>query len=199
MTSSRRVIKSSYAIEDLEESLITTSYEAEPEEYEGYGEIVNESSPEVSEADQLLQETESEATQILATAQKEAEALKTQAEELGYTNGEKAGFEQGFQNGFNEGVNQADAAYQEKEAHLRQMLESANNQLNAYKEEVKEELLDLAIAIAGKITHQQIDTSELGVLEIAKPYFYQLDKNEEMVILKVHPEALDKVHKTYKK
>lgn len=192
MTSSRRIIKSNYAMEDLEESIITTTYEIETEELQ-----VNDSeqAPHVVDGNhKVLTEAKSEATQILATAEQEAIALKAQAEELGYTNGEKAGFEQGLQKGFNEGVAQAEIAFQEKETHLREMLESANTQLNAYKENVKEELLDLAIQIAEKIIHQQINESESGVLGIARPFFYQLDKDEELVILTTHPEALDKLN-----
>lgn len=199
MASSRRVIKSNYAIEDLEESIITTSYEVEPEPEAEETHPNEELEAFANEQRELLEAAETQAAQILAAAQEEAQTLKAQAEELGYANGEKAGFDQGFQKGFNDGVTQAEATFQAKEAHLREMMVHANDQINTYKEEVKEQLLDLSIQIAEKITHQQINQSELGVLGIARPYFFQLDKNEDMVILTVHPKAFEQVNENLHK
>jgi len=188
MPSSRRVIKSSYAVNDLQESLIHTNYEV-------FTQLEEETSVEaIDETEELLKEAQNQAEALLLEAQKEAAAIKAQAEEMGFSEGEKAGFEQGLENGFNEGMKQAEAAFQEQENHLREMVKQANEQLNTYQETVKEQLLSFSVKMAEKITHQQIDASELGVLEIAKPYFYQLDKNEELVILTVHPEALEKVN-----
>lgn len=197
MPSSRRVIKSSYAIEDLQESIIHTTYDLEMDE----DEIVEEEifSEESNQKEEILQQAEEKAAAILKEAQKEAEALKSEAQTLGFEQGEKSGYEQGLQAGFNEGVKQAEATYEEKEQHLIEMMQQANEQMNNIQKDVKEKLLSLSIQMAEKIIHKQIDASDAGVLDIAKPYFFQLDKNEELVILTVHPEALEKVNENIHK
>lgn len=190
MPSSRRVIKSTYAINDLKESVINTDYKVIYKEEAETDEEVDNSS---DESEQLLKKAQLKSQEIIRAAQTESEELKMAAQKEGFEQGEADGFEKGYKEGYNQATEKVEVEYQEKQAHFIERVQQANEQINEYKTAVKEELLNFSLEMAKKIIHEKIDASEEGVLAIAKPYFFQLDKDEELLIITIHPDAQDKV------
>ena len=108
-----------------------------------------------------------------------------------YEEGLKAGHEEGYQKGFEEGQQQAYLENEKEVEAIKQMHEDTVAEIENYKVDKKKEIIELASHMAEKIVHKEIDDSDQGILELANPYFYKIDKDEEFVYVTVHPSQLD--------
>lgn len=174
--------------------MITTEYKrpekiVETEESDHNPSIIEEErQAAIEKAEQLLKEAELESQQLIEESQTEIEQIKAEAQETGHQAGYEAGFEKGYETGYAEGLEKATIENQEIRERAVQMLHEAHQTMLAYESDRKDEFLKLATHMAEKIVHDYIDQADDGLLAIAKPFFYQLDKEEEFVTISVHPE-----------
>jgi len=100
-----------------------------------------------------------QADQLLAAAMEEGEAIKQKMGEEGRTNGYKAGLEKGMQEGRKSGKDQALAEQKTELTNVVNSLTSALAELNQSRlrleAEALKEVIELAIAIARKVTKRQ--------------------------------------------
>ena len=143
----------------------------------------------------LLAQAEEERRQLLEETQREIEALKQQAYEEAYQSGLRTGQQEGFQQGYTEATQQAEIENTQEKEKIQLMKDEAFAEIENYKFEKKAELIELASQMAAKIVHKEIDSSDQGILELAQPYFYQIDKDEEMVSITVHSSQREQVEK----
>lgn len=198
MPSSHRIIKATHAYKGESVLPIDTLFEQLEEELESQMEA--SSSPtdaKLKEARQkshaLIEKAEAESEQLMAAAREEAETIRQQAQSEGFQSGQQEGLEAGYAAGYQEGTEKA----LEESAHLKeqayQLIQQAHEEIHRYQMEKKSELLELAVHMAEKIVHLQIDAADEGVLKAAEPYLYQLEKDEELVTLTVHPDSFEQV------
>lgn len=196
MPSSNRVIKASHASSGRNKATISTEYEQPKKMIQT--EIEEESKQNVLPSEQreaLLKEAEEKKQAIIANAQVDIEKMKEEAYAESYAEGQKRGLEEGYQEGYQQGfdkgyqdaVQEAEVENQAIREQAIRMLQEAHEKVKEYESERKDEFLKLASHMAEKIVHDYIDQADDGVLAIAKPYFYQLDKEEEFVTITVHP------------
>lgn len=191
MPSSIKMIKANNVYGGETSARIDTQYEIEePEtitspESEDLSSKLNQAEKKRKE---ILEKSSLESQQILEEAKQEAEKIKETAQKEGYEAGYEKGLEEGHQQGLTEGLEQAEVENQQLQASILTMIEETQNELQKYKKDQKENFLKLASFMAEKIIHEHIDKASDGVLSLAQPYLYQLEKDEEFVTITVHPQ-----------
>lgn len=141
----------------------------------------------------LIEEAEQKCKQLLEVTYQEIEELKTNTYNQAYHSGKEAGHQEGYKQGLAQGLKEAEINNEREKAEIQQMYEDTQAAIVEYKLKQKEEWIRLACHMAEKIIHKEIAASDKGILELAKPYFYQLDKNEELVTITVHPSQREEV------
>ena len=139
------------------------------------------------QASELLAQAEQERQTLMFEALQEIEELKTKAYEEAYQSGLKAGHAEGYQQGYAQATEQAQIENEQEKEKIRLMREETLAEIDQYKFDKKDELIKLASHMAEKIIHKEIDSSEKGILALAEPYFYQLDRDEDRIAITVHP------------
>jgi flagellar assembly protein FliH len=147
--------------------------------------------PKVSEAVEL----EDEPTSILTVD--EIEAMQNQAYDEAFAQGKSQGFEQGFEEGFEEGSKKG----YEDNVHLLQaqaitlvsLLESLSEPFKLLDEQVENELVRLAIAIAAQIIRREIKLNPGEIVAVVREAVKVLPLAAQKISLKLHPEDADLV------
>ena len=139
------------------------------------------------QASELLAQAEQERQTLMFEALQEIEELKTKAYEEAYQSGLKTGHEEGYEKGYAQATKQAHIENQQEIEKIHLMREETLAEIDQYKFDKKDELIKLASHMAKKIVHKEIDASDKGILLLAEPFFYQLDRDEDRVSITVHP------------
>lgn len=199
MPSSHRIIKATQAYSGTRSSMIDTLMETLEEERLD-NKLSEDSSDQTllsskihearKKSEEIIQEAEQQSQQLLETAQKQAEELKQSAQAEGYELGQQTGYQEGFERGLQEGLEKARQESESMKQHALQIIQEAHAEIQQYQSQKKDELLELAVRMAEKLVHDQLEQSRDGVLSMAKPFLYQLDKEEEFVTLSVHPDSV---------
>ncbi|MCP8616523.1 flagellar assembly protein FliH [Salirhabdus salicampi] len=145
----------------------------------------------LAEAQSIVENAKEQAEQLIAKAneqiaaekrhwEREQEQLKQEAQELGYTEGYKAGKEEAL-------------------AHYRSKIDEANSIVNMAKKEAmttvessEETILNLGIQVAEKIVHSTIERNEEAFLHIVKAAI-KCVKDHPNISLYVHPTQYEHV------
>src|SRR5699024_2435997 len=136
----------------------------------------------------LLSQTKLEVKELKQKAEEEIKELRKKAQEEGFSEGQETGFKEGKKHGFAEGMQQAENQNKELKASILLMIQEAKEEIKAYQEDKRKEFIILASHMAEKIVHDRIDYTDEGVLLLAKPFFYQLEKDDEFVTITTHPD-----------
>lgn len=191
MPSWNRVIKADRTSSGTNKATIDTDYEYAKE-------IVTETPAaeptemvSVDEKERILQDAEQKRQELLAATEQEIEHIKEEAYQTSYEQGYAEGTDKGYQTGYEEGYREASEKAHAENIEMRkkalEMMNQAHLSIEQYESERKGEFLKLATHMAEKIVNDYIDQKSEGILAIAKPFFYQLDKEEEFVTIAVHP------------
>lgn len=175
--------------------MITTEYER-PKKIEEIAEntsTIEERQQNINKADQILKEAELKSQQLIEESEAEIAQIKAVAKESGHQAGYKASFQKGYEAGYSEGFEKATTENKEIRERAVQMLHETHEAIQLYQSEKKDDFLKLATHMAEKIVHDYLDQADDGLLAIAKPFFYQLDKAEEFVTISVHPDKRGKI------
>lgn len=138
-------------------------------------------------ANDILAQAEQERQTLMFETLKEIEELKTKAYDEAYQSGLKAGHDEGYQQGYAQATEQAQIENEQELEKIQLMREETLAEIDQYKFDKKDELIKLASHMAEKIIHKEIDASDKGILALAEPYFYQLDREEDRIAITVHP------------
>ena len=115
------------------------------------------------QADQILQDAERRAAEILETARREAreqsEAILEESRRAGLEAGRAEGVALGVQQALEEGREARERQAQAQEAEVAQFLERAGQALDRQMDDNVEELRDLALAIAEKVVSVSLKSS----------------------------------------
>ena len=197
MLSSTRVFKATNIVGEQTSAKIETYVKEEIQE-----ELMNDETVGAREyrnaqkkAQALLSEAEREKQQLIEQAQVEMAELKQNTYEEAFQSGSETGYQEGFQQGYADAKQQAELENNQEKEKIQLMLEEALAEIDNYKFEKKSELIELASHMAEKIVHKELDASERGILDLAEPYFYQLDKHEELVSITVHSSQRERAEK----
>jgi flagellar biosynthesis/type III secretory pathway protein FliH len=125
-------------------------------------------------ADLLLQAAKSEAQQLLAKAQTDADEMKTKAQAEGTAQGIETGREQAAQDA------------REAIATLRDLVESARVERRTIVDGAEPEVVKLALAIAERILHREIEAQPDVVVGMVRVGLSRLS-GRESVTLRVNP------------
>lgn len=175
--------------------MITTEYER-PKKIEEIAEntsTIEERQQNINKADQILKEAELKSQQLIEESEAEIAQIKAVAKKSGHQAGYKASFQKGYEAGYSEGFEKATTENKEIRERAVQMLHETHVAIQLYQSEKKDDFLKLATHMAEKIVHDYLDQADDGLLAIAKPFLYQLDKAEEFVTISVHPDKRGKI------
>ena len=189
MPLSRKIIKQGQSFTHEQRSFIATQLN------------VIEDTIEESPAIHTIEETEAEAearayltaahekkAALLEAAEKEAAALKETALKQGFSEGKDQGYQEGYATGYTSGLEKAEQESIQIKASLQNMLMEAQEFVEKYYEEQKNELLKLAAHMAETIVHTTIDASSEQVMELVKPVIHRLKRENQLITLMVRSE-----------
>ncbi len=107
----------------------------------------------------VLGESLVKAEKILEAARKEAELIKNNAYEEGYTNGKQDGYSTGFESGMEEGVEEGRQGYLQKKQELEELVKSYIEDVQLEKDKILESYMDDLKEIALSIGEKIVKTS----------------------------------------
>src|SRR5699024_3416771 len=194
MKSSLKILKSDQFIVEESAKVIETVLEVEEALEDVRSELSEEENSQLTLRLQQLREMETQAEtlheaalqekeQLLEAARLEAAHLKETAEIQGFQEGRQSGYEEGYQTGLQEGYRDGVQETEELKQEAVQQIERAQQEVFSYQQEKKEDLLQLAVSMAEKILHHQLDLSEEGVLELVRPQLELLDREPDALTL----------------
>lgn len=128
-----------------------------------------------------MMEIEEEKLQILAMAQKQAEAMKIEAE--------KKGHKEGYQAGYEEARTEAKGEADQIRGQALDLIKDAKVQVDQYFIDKKGDLIALAADMAEAMVYHTIDMSNDGILMLIKPILERYAKGETIVI-RCHPSKI---------
>jgi len=127
------------------------------------------------EMENLKEEAEKQARQIIAAARAEKDKVFREAE--------KAGFEQGFQKGLAAGKDEAQKLRRQAE----ELLNRARNWHSELVRESEKNIIDLAVAIAAKLVRKELGIFPEHIVAVAQEALQKV-KESETYIIYAHPE-----------
>lgn len=131
-----------------------------------------------SQVDKMRKEAEKQAKSIVKQANKQAQTIKSQAQERGYQEGFQKGQEKGYQEGYEKALQDVKNIKEE----ARQLLMNAHKESRQYIETTQEEIIELAITMAKRILHRQIDTKEESIIEMVKNALHEAEERKQIII-----------------
>lgn len=145
--------------------------------------VINETH---NEAEKIIEQAQITAKQYLDEAKQQAEAIKQQAYDEGYSLGQKQGLQEGHQEGCAQGQQSGRAEMQQV---IEQSIEKAQHLLRVTEVEVKEQLIaaeekiiEIALAVARKIVAYEVSENPMVVLPLVKAALEKVSDQEEVVI-----------------
>jgi flagellar assembly protein FliH len=173
--------------------------EPEPEPKELDGELEPEAAKEPDPADAVLNAANGEALGIIAAAREKAAAVVAAADEEAAKLRQKA-YDEGFESGFAEGQARGEAAglEQAKDAitaaaeRAAKLLAMAQEQADEAFANAERQVVELALAVAGKILARQVVENPTVVLPIIKTALDRV-QDQEQITIRVHPECFELV------
>ncbi|WP_423189143.1 FliH/SctL family protein [Alkalibacterium sp. f15] len=198
MLLSSRLIKSIQATsQDSHDWVIATDYEVQEEDVDNYIEENEEARDELEQAKyksaQLIEKALTEKEQMIEDAMQEVELLKKEAYERAFDEGKQAGFETGFNQGKEKGFSTGKKESERLIKVAQESISDAQRDISSYIEEKKDSILSLAVHMAEKIVHEQLDLLPNDIMELVHPILHQLDRKEDYVSLTVHSSKRQKL------
>ncbi|HET7629058.1 MAG TPA: flagellar assembly protein FliH [Bacillales bacterium] len=137
------------------------------------------------QANNLIKNAQLEADKILNNARAEQERMKAEAEKA-YEKTKSEGWEEGYALGLQTGKEQ----YEELLSEARKTVISANSEYRKRLLDAENDILQLAVHIAEKITRQTISQQSQSWLNIVKNAMSEVKEHEEIRLI-VHPKYFD--------
>lgn len=131
-----------------------------------------------------------EATEVLTVEQIEAIQQQAHAEafELGKQQGFEEGQKQGYDTGYKQGYQESLHLLQKQAAELNSLLETLNEPFKKLDEAVEQELVELAIAIAGQLIRREIKHEPGEIVAVVREAVKALPSAVQKVTVNLHPE-----------
>lgn len=142
----------------------------------------------VAEADRLLAAAREEAKAVLAEAQARAETMR----QVAYDEGFRQGHGEGLAQGEAAGLQQARGAVDEAVERAQRIVAMAEEQGREALQAAERDMVELALAAAGKVLARLVSEDEAAVLPIIRA---ALDKvrEQEQITVRVHPDDYEMV------
>lgn len=144
---------------------------------------------DTADADEMLASAQDEAGCILAEARKEAERYIHEAEQQAeqvrqqaQEQGRQEGYQQGLQEGRESGLAQMQTQIDDAIVKAQNVLELADKEVNEMMIAAERQIVDIALAVAGKIMACQIEENPMAVLPIVKSALEKVRDQEQIVI-----------------
>lgn len=131
----------------------------------------------------LLEQTNIEIANQLATAKTEAEALRQQAQQAGFDQGYQAGLQQGQ----NAGKQEWQVEIERTVAQTNRLAEELQKEAERVFLEAEQEIIAIALATAQKILLREIDDNPMTVLPIVRSALEKV-RDQEKIVIRVHPD-----------
>lgn len=158
---------------------------------------------EESEAKNIIIKAQKKADQIIAEAEKEAEEIKLEAEEEIENKKEKvlaeaeeegyqAGLKKGRESGREEGYDNVKQEFADLLEEVQEKVDVFQQKVSSREEDMKDELVELAIAISEKIVEQELSSNKEVLENMIKKKLKLLEEGETLK-LRVHPGNLELV------
>lgn len=149
-----------------------------------------------SEAETILANAQTAAAQCLTEAECKAKELAQQAYEESHNKGYQEGLEQGKQEGFEQGNQSALADMQQT---MQLTLKKAEGIIKTAEQEARQmiidaerQILEIALAVAGKVLAREIEDNPTTILPIVKEALEKV-RDQDQIIIRVNPEDYEMV------
>lgn len=139
----------------------------------------------------MLQEARERANALVEEARSRAEAMIDEAAEAAAALREQARRD-GHDAGYAEGRHAVETEMRESAATLNALLDAAREGRRAYIEAAESEIVRLAMAVAARVVHREIESDPRVVLDVARAAIARLMDKETMV-LRVNPADLETI------
>lgn len=163
--------------------------EAEEPELTDSQQIAKES--QAVEASPMEAESETQTEELIQVAMPTAEevaAIRQSAQEEGYAAGYSEGYAQGHAAGYSEGRKVAEIEIKSEVAQLQMVLTKLREDLHDVDQQVADQLLELAVALARKIVTQSLKLKPELILPIVQEAIRNLPNAMQQPRLYLHPE-----------
>lgn len=138
------------------------------------------------EAEELVAAARQEAAALVAAAEEQAVAIRREAYEEGY----QQGFAEGQARGEEAGLEQAAGAIAEAASRAENMLALARQQAVEALQAAERQLVDLALAVAGKVLAREVTENPMVVLPIVQAALAKV-QDQEQITVRVNPANYD--------
>ena len=158
-------------------------------------------SEEKEEANQIIDQAEKKADEIIAEAKEKAEQIKTEAQqeieaekEEVFAEAKEEGYQAGLTEGREAGKKEGRSNVEQQFANLLQQVQSEvddfHQTIESREENMKNELIELAIAISEKIVAQELKSDKTVLENMIRKKLKLLEEGENLK-LRIHPSNLD--------
>ena len=149
-------------------------------------------------AEQILHQARTDAGLVLQKAAQEAETIKERAQAEGYAKGheqgENHGHEEGYRAGYQQGLEEGTAAVRQEMANtigqsVRQaekLLVQAEKERSSIVLSADRLIIDLALAVAGKIIAREVEENPLVILPIVKEALEKV-RDQAQLVVRINP------------
>jgi flagellar assembly protein FliH len=128
-----------------------------------------------------LEKVREEAEEILARARQQAEEVLRQARARG-AELEEEGYWEGYRRGYEEALQQARAEADRIREEARRVLEEARRHREEMLAALEPEVVELAMAVAGQVVHQQLAVAPETVVSVARAALARLRRRRHLVL-----------------
>lgn len=138
-----------------------------------------------SQHDQIVQKLELERTKMIEDSKSMSVQIEKDAYEKGYKEGQANGYEDGYKEAYEENIERARFESEAIIQEAQDMLIQANNHMNIYLKENKNNILKLAISIAEQVLREKFkdEDSMNNLIEKALSEF----ASKKSIVIKVNP------------
>lgn len=116
--------------------------------------------------------------EVIGRANAEAERIREEARSQGYDDGHQAGYQDGYQ----AGLNIAQKVIEQEKGNLEQ----ANDDCLRFAREKEAEMRKFAVRLAEILVRKQLDIDASTVTSVLAPVFMELEKPDEMIIVRAN-------------
>ncbi|WP_165866026.1 FliH/SctL family protein [Lucifera butyrica] len=139
-------------------------------------------------ADTLLRDARQQAEQCLAQADEQAEKMKREA----YDTGHAAGYQEGVSQGRQEAGREMQQAVADANAKAERIIRTAEQEAQETVLAAERTIVEIALAVAGKVLIQEIKENPMSVLPVVKAALEKV-KDQENIEIRVNPDEFEQV------
>jgi flagellar assembly protein FliH len=141
-------------------------------------------------AHELVREAEERIVELVTAAEKQADAIRQEAQNAGFEAGQKAGYEDGYRAGLAAARAAMEAEMQEKLADVVEIARECQALKGRIIAQAEKDIVALSLAISEKVIRKKVEDDPSVTFDIIRDLAERV-QNAEQVAIRVHPKVLE--------